>query len=143
MLSVARSAVLAPLVVLGLFVSACGGGQQPAGDIQVTLKDFAIESSTTTVSAGQIRLAISNQGPSIHEIEVFSLPTGVEPAALPVKDNVADTDSVGLTALDEVEDIAPQTAATLTVSLQPGRYALICNLPAHYGQGMYALLTVQ
>ena len=136
-------AVLAPLVAVAVLASACAGGQRPAGDVQVALKDFSIDLSPTTVPAGQIKLAISNEGPSVHEVEIFTLPAGIDPAGLTVKDNVADTASAGLTAIDEVEDIAPSTTATLSVTLEPGRYALICNLPAHYGQGMHTVLTVQ
>ena len=31
---------------------------------------------------------------------------------------------------------------TTTVDLKPGKYAVICNLPGHYAQGMYGSLTV-
>jgi uncharacterized cupredoxin-like copper-binding protein len=139
-----RRGVLASLVGLALVVSSCGGGgQPPQGDVQVTLKDFAIGLSRGTVPAGPTKLAITNGGATVHEVEVFALPPGADPAALTVKDNVVDTASAGLTAIDEVEDIAPSTFPTLTVTLQPGRYALICNIPGHYGLGMHALLTVR
>ena len=55
-------------------------------------------------------------------------------------DNVATTD--GLTLLDEVEDVTPGSQAELTVDLATGTYAVICNLPGHYAQGMHATLTV-
>lgn len=139
-----RSAMLAPIAGLVLLVSACGGTSSDAkGDVQVTLRDFAIKLSKITVPAGEITFAATNEGPSVHELEVFSVPSEVDPNALPVKDNVADTESRGLEAIDEVEDIAPSTTASLTVSLEPGTYAVICNLPAHYGQGMHIVLTVE
>ena len=37
-----------------------------------------------------------------------------------------------------LDDLRP----TLTLSLPPGQYALICNIPGHYMAGMHAALTV-
>ena len=45
--------------------------------------------------------------------------------------------------MDEVENIAPGTGADLTANLSAGTYAVVCNLPGHYGQGMHADLTVE
>jgi uncharacterized cupredoxin-like copper-binding protein len=44
--------------------------------------------------------------------------------------------------LDEAEDIAPGKTVTLKVSLQPGRYVIICNLTGHYARGMRAAFRV-
>ena len=56
-------------------------------------------------------------------------------------DNVADFGDG--TIVDEVENIAPGIGADLTATLEPGTYAVVCNLPEHYGQGMHADLTVE
>jgi len=125
-----------------LSVAACSGSSKPA-DVRVGLKDFAVTVSTASVPSGDTTFSISNEGPSIHEVEVFKVPEGVDVAALLVSAGVADTDGPGLTLVDEVEDIAPSTTGTLKVKLDPGRYALICNLPAHYEQGMFATLDVK
>jgi uncharacterized cupredoxin-like copper-binding protein len=44
--------------------------------------------------------------------------------------------------IDEAEDIAPGTTATLTTDLKAGSYVIICNLPTHYESGMHAAFTV-
>ena len=131
--------------VAALVVGACGGGapSSSSSDVQTTLSDFAIVVSDTSLPAGANRLAITNAGATLHELEVFTLPAGVDAANIPVSNNVADTDSVGMTVVDEVEDIAPGTGTSLNVSLQPGQYAFICNLPTHYGLGMHAVVTVE
>ena len=51
--------------------------------------------------------------------------------------------AAGMTVVDEVEDIVAGTTAELQLSLEPGTYAVICNLPEHYAQGMHASLTVE
>lgn len=139
-----RRAMLAPIAGLVLLASACSGGSGGGkGGVQVTLQDFAVKLSKSTVPAGEITFAATNEGPSVHELEIFSVPEGIDPDDLPVKDNVADTESQGLDAIDEVEDVAPSTTTSLTLSLEPGTYVLICNLAGHYEQGMHAALTVE
>ncbi|MGZ8592899.1 MAG: plastocyanin/azurin family copper-binding protein [Actinomycetota bacterium] len=44
--------------------------------------------------------------------------------------------------IDEVEEIAPGTSATLNLDLDAGTYAVLCNLPGHYANGMHAAFTV-
>jgi uncharacterized cupredoxin-like copper-binding protein len=36
----------------------------------------------------------------------------------------------------------PTTTKSITIDLKPGHYALVCNLPGHYGLGMHVDLTV-
>ena len=81
----------------------------------------------------------SNQGAEVHEFEIVKTDT---PAGdFEVTDDVADFGDGEI--VDEVEDIAPGLGADLTVNLSAGTYAVVCNLPGHYGQGMHADLTVE
>jgi uncharacterized cupredoxin-like copper-binding protein len=138
---------LAALTLAGataLAAVACSGSPQAsAAGVAVTLRDFAVDVADTTLPTGSNKLAIHNSGAALHELEVFKVPAGVDAAALPVTNNVADTDSAGLTVIDEVENVAPSTGANLTVNLEPGTYAFICNLPTHYGLGMHTIVTVE
>jgi uncharacterized cupredoxin-like copper-binding protein len=111
--------------------------------VRITLRDFEIELSETNLDGGELSFMATNEGPSVHEFEVFSVPDGVDAERLPVSDSVADTEGEGLEVIDEVEDIAPATTASLLLSLEPGTYAVICNLPGHYEQGMHAAFTVE
>jgi uncharacterized cupredoxin-like copper-binding protein len=126
------------LVVLGFVAAACGGED---ADVTVTLRDDGIDLSDATPAAGSLTFEGINEGTATHEFEVFGVPEGVDADALPVEDGVAAADEM-LTVIDEVEDIAPGTSARLTVNLEPGTYALICNLPGHYGAGMHRTFTV-
>jgi uncharacterized cupredoxin-like copper-binding protein len=116
-------------------------GGTVATTVNATEKDFAISLDETQVSSGDVTFDVANQGPSTHEFVVFrtdlaqdQLPTG--------SDGTVNEDAKGLTHVDEVEDIASGSAGTLDVTLQPGHYVFICNLPGHYAAGMHAEVTV-
>jgi uncharacterized cupredoxin-like copper-binding protein len=108
------------------------------GGVSATEKDFSIDLATSSAPAGSVTFNISNEGPSAHEFVI--LKTDDAPDALPVKDNTVEEDKVDV--VDEAEDIAPSTTATLTTDLEAGSYVIICNIPTHYEQGMHAAFTV-
>jgi uncharacterized cupredoxin-like copper-binding protein len=106
--------------------------------VGATEKDFAIGLDTTSVSSGSVTFNITNAGPSTHEFVVFQ--TDAAPDALPVKDGEVQEDK--LDNIGEQEDIESGATTALTLQLDAGSYVVICNLPGHYEQGMYAGLTV-
>ena len=114
--------------------TSAGGGTAVAA----TEKDFSISIDPTEVAAGEVTFTINNEGPSAHEFVVVQ--TDTAPGDLPVKDGLVEED--GITVVDEAEDIAPSTTATLTIDLEAGSYVIICNLPGHYQQGMNVGLKV-
>jgi uncharacterized cupredoxin-like copper-binding protein len=117
--------------------SSSAGGSD-SGGVSATEKDFEIDLATSTASAGSVTFNISNEGPSTHEFVIVQ--TDDAPDALPTKDGEVDEDK--LTVVDEQEDIAPSTTATLTTDLDTGSYVIICNIPGHYQSGMHAAFTV-
>jgi uncharacterized cupredoxin-like copper-binding protein len=117
--------------------SSSAGGSD-AGGVSATEKDFEIDLGSSTGSAGSVTFNISNEGPSTHEFVIVQ--TDDAPDALPTKDGAVDEDK--LTVVDEQEDIAPSTTATLTTDLEAGSYVIICNIPGHYELGMHAGFTV-
>jgi len=108
------------------------------GGVSATEKDFSIDLASSSAPAGSVTFNISNQGPSAHEFVIIK--TDDAPDALPVKDNTVEEDKIDV--VDEAEDIAPSTTATLTTDLEAGSYVIICNIPTHYEQGMHAAFTV-
>jgi len=108
------------------------------GGVSATEKDFSIDLATSSAPAGSVTFNISNEGPSAHEFVIIK--TDDAPDALPVKDNTVEEDKIDV--VDEAEDIAPSTTATLTTDLEAGSYVIICNIPTHYGLGMHAAFTV-
>jgi uncharacterized cupredoxin-like copper-binding protein len=132
-----RSVAMIALVMMAGACSDSGGDGTP-----VTIRDFSIQVSQTSLPVGSTTFSVTNEGPSTHEFEVISVPEGLDPNALPTANNAVETGGGGLEVVDEVEDIAPSTSVDLTVSLEAGTYALICNLPGHYEQGMHVAVTV-
>jgi uncharacterized cupredoxin-like copper-binding protein len=137
-----RTAFIALIIGSAVAMAACDDGSGGDGaTVDVALNDFDLTVSPDSVAAGEVTFAATNAGPSTHEFEIFSGADEVDVTALPVEDDVADTE--GLTLVDEIEDVTPGANAELPVTLEPGTYAIVCNLPAHYAQGMYTSLTVE
>jgi uncharacterized cupredoxin-like copper-binding protein len=136
-----RLALVAASALLVLALGACSSDDQTepgtATAPRVTLRDFDITMDPVALTAGEVTVTATNDGPSVHEFEVFRGEGGDD---LPVSSGVADTATLDL--VDEVEDIAPGTNGELALTLEPGTYALICNLPSHYEQGMHVTFTV-
>ena len=118
----------------------------PAGqnDVAVTLAQWSITLSSATVPAGAITFSVTNAGTIPHEFVVLSTDTAA--ADFPIgsfegEANRIDEDKVG-TNVGETGDMQPNTTKSISIDLTPGHYAFVCNLPAHYGQGMHIDFTV-
>jgi uncharacterized cupredoxin-like copper-binding protein len=137
---IAMALMTAATVSIGLV--GCGGDDDgnAAGTVGVALSDFKMELNDTSAPAGQVTFEVENKGPSVHEFVVFK--TDLEPDALPTDDSGDVAEGDEFAPVDEIEDIAKDAKPTLTVDLAAGKYVLICNVPAHYRQGMHASFTV-
>src|SRR5262245_45404591 len=120
--------------------SAGGGG---AGTVAVTEVDGKITPATTTAAAGPVTFTITNNGTQTHEFVVIKTDLADDKLPTTADGNEVDETATGVTVVDEVEEVAVGTPATLNVTLQPGNYVFICNIPTHYGLGMHVAFTVQ
>ena len=103
------------------------------------LSEWAVTADPTTVPAGEVTFEVSNTGAIPHELAIVH--TDLAADALPVADGVvneAELDVVG-----RVEEFAGGAESSGTFELEAGSYVLICNIPAHYSQGMHAAFTVE
>lgn len=107
--------------------------------IDVGLSEFAITLSATEVASGPITFNATNNGTMQHEMVVVR--TDLDSGALPVTGDRVPEEEVD--AVDEIAEFTQQTTESATIELTPGKYVIICNLPAHYGQGMHVALTVK
>jgi uncharacterized cupredoxin-like copper-binding protein len=98
---------------------------------------MGIKLSRKSAPAGIVTFKVTNSSKdTIHEMIVVYLPDATK--ALPYLDaeNRVDEDKSG--DKGEVSELDPGKSGALTVALQPGSYLLICNVPGHYGAGMWA-----
>jgi uncharacterized cupredoxin-like copper-binding protein len=70
---------------------------------------------------------------------VASPPNG---GKLPYDEKVGRVIENRIKDLGEVSDLPPGKSGSLTLTLTPGNYLLICNQPNHYRAGMWTRLTV-
>jgi len=121
-----------------------GAATDGATTVDVAVQEFSVTPSTDSAPAGEVTFSITNDGPDdIHEFVVIR--TDLDPAELPTDENGAvDEDGEGIEVVDEIEEIPVGETEELTVTLEPGAYALICNRfdedenEAHYEMGMHA-----
>jgi uncharacterized cupredoxin-like copper-binding protein len=126
-----------------LMLVACSSGASVKGTtVRITEKDFSLSSTSDTVATGKVIFEITNQGPSTHEFVIIR--TDEDADELPFDSSISEVNEndAGLQHVQEAEDIKPGKDKKLTVNLQPGHYAFICNLPGHYRQGMHFDFTV-
>ncbi len=134
-----RFGSLAAGVAIAVSVAGCGSATSSPtaaadGSIAVDLSEWKVSPAQGSAKAGSITFAVSNKGTQVHEFVVVKTDTKAD--ALAVVDNKIDEGA--LTPVDEIEDIAVGASPTLTVDLAAGHYVLLCNIEAHYGQGMRA-----
>ena len=126
-----RKALLV-LVVLAAFVVvplASGGGT--SASVTVIEKEFTIVPNVKSVKAGKVTFTMRNTGKVAHEMIV--LKTNKAPGSL--SGTGASASEKG--SLGEISGIKPGKSGKLTLTLQPGKYVLLCNLPGHYKSGQF------
>lgn len=114
------------------------------GTVSVSLNQWTITPSATTVPAGSVNFDVTNDGTVTHEFVV--LQTDTPASEIPIKSFEGEADRINEdtagTNVGETGDMEAGATQTLTLDLAPGHYVFVCNLPGHYGQGMHIDFTV-
>jgi uncharacterized cupredoxin-like copper-binding protein len=112
-------------------------GETDASHMFITL-------STTSAPAGKVTFVVANQGQHTHEFVV--LQTDTPAANFPVASFEGETDrfdeDAAGTNVGETGDMKAGETKSLVIDMQPGHYAIVCNLPGHYRMGMHQDFTV-
>lgn len=108
----------------------------------ITLTDFKVGTGSAHFAPGQYQFTIANGGPSQHELLVFQ--TTLDPSQFPKEsDGGVQENGTGVNKISDGDNIDPGKIQSRTVDLtQPGTYVLLCNLPGHFANGMFATITV-
>ncbi|MDE2696934.1 MAG: hypothetical protein OXH97_10535 [Chloroflexota bacterium] len=110
------------------------------GVVVVVGVEWAFGTALDSVPAGEVTFEMLNEGAVVHDLWVVR--TDLAYDALPVEGGVAVTGGQN-EVIDKVLETDAGSKVSLTVNLEPGNYALICNIPAHYQLGMRAPFTIE
>jgi uncharacterized cupredoxin-like copper-binding protein len=132
-------ALIATLAAIAMVSLVACNSDEPSQESQgtevaTTLHDYRIETSVGSVPAGKVTFAIENVGATEHEMVVIQ--TDVAIADMAVEGHETNEEAPGMNPIGEVEDVQPGESTTLVLTLEPGRYVLLCNLPKHFERGM-------
>jgi uncharacterized cupredoxin-like copper-binding protein len=124
--------------------------------VEIDIREWNLTLSKEKVKAGNVGFAVKNKGKETHEIAIIKLKNDaiVHVGRLPVdKHGAIDEGTMDFGEIvGEMEDIKSGADAKQLIKLDPGRYAVICNvveqeadgsIEAHYSMGMHALLEVE
>ncbi|MDG4887961.1 MULTISPECIES: plastocyanin/azurin family copper-binding protein [unclassified Mesorhizobium] len=109
--------------------------------LDMTKATMGIKVSPDAVKAGKVTFKVKNDSKdTIHEMIVMFLAEPKKPLPYIDAEKRVDEDKSG--DKGEVSELDPGKSGSLTVDLKAGKYLLICNVPGHYGAGMWAEFTV-
>ncbi|MFB7115425.1 sulfocyanin-like copper-binding protein [Streptomyces sp. NPDC056291] len=135
--------------MMGAMMGGPNGHTPSAGPGQHSMGMMWLRATPSTVPAGTVSLRVLNAGALTHEVVVLPLPAGQSVGEQPIgaEGRIAETGSRGETSRScgagAGDGITSGAMAWTTLTLQPGRYELVCNLPGHYAAGMYTELDVR
>ena len=93
----------------------------PDAEASITVLDFKLDPATLTVAGSTLALAVTNEGPTVH--------------------NVTVRDDAG-TVLFATTDLREGETETVVRAIAPGSYVLFCSLAGHESLGIKGTLTV-
>lgn len=109
--------------------------------VNVDLADYAISVEAESVPAGLVTLSVVNHDSAPHNVVLLATELPVD--QLPTTGIRVDEASAEIKILARTPTLEAGSTASLTASLTPGRYILVCTVPHHYVRElMVAVLTV-
>ena len=145
-----RLLAAAAALITAFALAACGDEEGEDTTLDVTLREFSIEPSVSTVPKGAVTFDLENEGPDL-EHELYILRTDFAPDELPAKDDgTVDLGAAGINESGHVNKFDTDRRSSGIFTLDAGAYVLICNLKdevdgedvAHYSAGMRVAFTV-
>lgn len=112
------------------------------GDTDMSKSTMQVSSAPATVKAGEVTFEVTNNSKeTIHEMLVSPVRDMHTPLPFVADENRVDEDAAG--HLGEVSELEPGKSGALRLDLKAGKYILFCNIPGHYMNGMWTILTVE
>ena len=120
--------------------SAAAVSASPAGGQTISLYEWKVVVAST-IKSGKSSFTISNDGTAPHELLVFK--SDLKPSAYPTDaaGNIKE-EGAGVTLVSDGDNIDPAGSQVRAIDLAPGTYLFVCNIPGHFKQGMFTVVTV-
>jgi uncharacterized cupredoxin-like copper-binding protein len=117
-----------------------GMAMPSAGDMSKATMGITIDSND--IHAGEVTLvAINDSKDLVHEMLIVPVHSVYSP--LPYDNGAQRVDEDAAGSLGEVSELDPGQTGALRITLKPGTYMLLCNVPGHYAMGMWTLIVVK
>ena len=124
--------------------------------LNIDLREWNLTINKESIKAGKVSISATNKGGEVHELVLIKMNEGMMMATgrLPVSKH-GDIEENKMNfgqMIGEIEGLTPGKKVKQEFDLEPGRYAIVCNmleqepdgsLEAHYSMGMHALLKVE
>jgi uncharacterized cupredoxin-like copper-binding protein len=116
------------------------GLENPGADMSKAKMGMTL--SRKTAPAGTVTFKVTNISKAIvHELVIVRYP---EPGKmLPYSDADLKVDEDKAGHMGEVSELDPGKGGSVSISMKPGHYLLVCNIPGHYKTGMWAEFSVK
>jgi uncharacterized cupredoxin-like copper-binding protein len=146
-----RSSCAAPNLsgtVVNVALTNMGGTMMGQGNGMMFGGAMRLSTDHAIVARGAVSFLATNFGGRSHELVILPLSdsqiVGIRPIGGDGKiDEAGSLGEASNTCGDGAgQGIVPGASGWVTVTLAPGQYELVCNLPGHYAAGMYSQLTV-
>ena len=118
--------------------SAPSAAPQTAQRLVVGLTEWSVAPDRRSVAAGAITIVAANEGQVLHDLVIVRSDLG--PKELAVASSRGDESKMKIIGRFQEFKSGEKEKQ---FALDSGNYLLICNLPAHYEQGMVAQLRVE
>lgn len=113
-----------------------------APGVDLSKATMGITATPVTVPAGDVTFDVTNTSKDmVHEMLVLYLADPTKPLPYIADDDRVDEENAN--DKGEVSELDPGKSGSLTLTLDPGKYLLICNVPGHYSGGMWTEIDVK
>jgi len=144
-----RVAPKLPGTVVNVSLTNMGGSMMGGqGNAMMGGGAMGLSADHATAPHGTVSFLVTNDGSIDHEMVVLPLDGSRTAGARPAGGDGKIDEAGGLGEASKTggagsgDGIAPGASGWVTVTLAPGHYELVCNLPRHYTAGMHTQLNV-
>ncbi len=131
---------VAPVAAVAPVATVAASATPDPADPSISLYEWKVI-APATLKAGKMTFNISNFGTVPHELLMFKSPLPASKYPVDAAGNIKE-EGAGVDLFSDGENIDPSGSQARTVDLAPGTYLFVCNIPGHFKNGMFTVVTV-